>query len=619
MNLSIRRVRMGHVVQGIAAVGAIAIVLLGLGHQDRGERAERQARAAQRHSAAALAAARAANRRAEADLSAARSAVSQFSAGADQATAASAAVVEAEAALTDRLARLRAAGAAADVGGYNRIVDELNATSGDINRAVDALDVPFRAFAKALAGLPTARCTGEVARTAKWVDYGASGWRCARIAVPLDHAAAKSPSIALTIVMRPADDPQNSKGPLIINPGGPGASGIAALRVASLGFPRELLSQFDIIGFDPRGVGQSAPVDCADDLDPLFSADFTAHRPAVRLAALRRAERLIDGCAARNGDLLNHVDTASTVEALDRIRAALGVENFSYLGFSYGTDVGARYAAEFPNHLRAAVLDAAVDPTRTSGTVDVGSTDDDLSGALDDALADCAVNLACPFRSDDPSTAYDELMDRLRDTPLQVGDQTLGRGVAELGVIAFLYDGADGWPDLMSALARAALGDGAALQESADGYRGRRADGSYDNELEAHAAIRCTDGGRWPSRKALRDQVRDFDLTARFSATDLMLSLPCVYWPAERHHAPKQFSAPSRIPPILVVNSTGDPVTPIDGAEALADALPGSFLLTWDGAGHTAVGRGIDCIDLAVVRYLVDLTLPAAGTTCPGG
>ena len=331
-------------------------------------------------------------------------------------------VVDAETALTDRLARLQSAGADDDIDGYNRIVDEIVAHDTDLEGAITGIDAPFENYTRALDALPTARCAAPLRHSIEWVAYGASGLQCARLAVPLDDHAPRGRQIELTVVRRPADDPGGDIGPLVINPGGPGQSAIATLRVASLTLPDELLRRFDLIGVDPRGVGQSTPVDYADNLDPLFDDGLTDTRQARRTAALDRVERLVRQCGVRSGDLLRHLDTQATARDLDRVRVAMGVDRISYLGFSYGTYLGSVYAELFPDHLRAAVLDGGVAPDHALADATLDHLSGDVDDALHDALDDCALRPTCPLNNGGRAgEAYDTLMDALQDTPIAVG------------------------------------------------------------------------------------------------------------------------------------------------------------------------------------------------------
>lgn len=557
-------------------------------------------------------------RRRESDRDAARAAVVDFANAGQVAVGAAGAVVDAEGALVDRLARLQQAGASGRIDTYNAVVDELRAHDGEINRAADALDGPFENFSRSLGQLPTARCTAPRTDLAQWRDYGTAGLQCTRVAVPLDYAKPHGEQIELTVVRRPADDPQSSHGPLVMNPGGPGISAISELRRSTLDLPGEVLRTFDLVAFDPRGVGQSTPVDCADDLDPLFANALTDADGSVRTAAVRRVEHVAHQCLVRSGDLLRHLDSRTAARDLDRVRAALGVPVISYLGFSYGTYLGALYAEMFPNRLRAAVLDGGVDPNRALGDLSLNHVPDDLDETLRAELDACSADVSCVFHNDgDASAAYDRLMEHLRTDPLAVGPRTLGRGLAELGVVASLYGGTDTEDRLMDALARAALGDGQKLLALSDDYTGRRSDGSYNNELEAHAAIACIEISGRPTPTDAREHVRELGDLDRFEAVDLMLTLPCAFWPIPTITDPPTNLRARRAPATLILANEGDPVTPIEGGRALAKALGRGRLLTWAGSGHTVLARGVDCIDEKVVAYLTDLTLPDTGTVCP--
>jgi pimeloyl-ACP methyl ester carboxylesterase len=598
---------------------ALVVLAAGAALAWAGDRAEHEARQEQAEARIRLVDVRAPLRRAEADRNAIRTQVLPFADAARTATAASARVVDLERALVDRLVRLRDAGSSADAGTYNRIVAELNDTSDDLVDAFTGLRLPLDDFSRALQGLPTARCTGRAAETLRWTAYGESGLECARLRVPLDHAEPGGEQIELTIVRRPADDPSATLGPLVLNPGGPGLSGVAFLREATLLMPAEILRRFDLVTFDPRGVGRSTPVDCGDDLDPLFLADLTAPTAEARVDSLRAAARVIRGCAGRTGSLLRHVDTATAARDLDRIRAALGVEQLNYLGYSYGTYLGAVYADLFPRRVRAAVLDAAVHPQRADRGLaipDPGA----FASALDTALEACGDDPACPFaRNGDPQAAYDALMTSINNQPLDVDGRRFGRTPAELGVVSGLYRGSAGWPELWNALAAAAAGDGRPLSALTDRYTGRRGDGSYTNQMPAHYAINCTDlaarlrGGE--ARRAVLGLPRD---PGRFEAVSVLLALPCAFWSAPPVGLPSAPIDATEAAPILVVGGEHDPATPIQGAEAMAGALRSANLLRWQGTGHTAFGRGNDCIDTAVTTYLVELRIPADDTTCPG-
>ncbi len=609
--------RLGFGIRIVAIVAALAVLGVGITTRRDAKARERSAEAASTNAGERLTRTREQEHRARTDRAAARAAIADFTDAAHGATDASAALITEEAALTDRLARLRAAGASGDFGTYNRIVGELNASVDEINAAAANLQRPFESLSKSLTGLPTAHCAGTLATPTTFVAYGSSGLRCARLRVPLDYADPHGPTLEITAVVRPAEDPAHSLGPLFLNPGGPGGSAIAFLREASLVLPAEVLRRFDLVGVDPRGVGQSTPVDCADSLDPLFDNRLTSGTTSVRAKALRLVQRLVHQCGERSGALLRHVDTASTARDLDRVRVALHARQISYIGFSYGTYLGAVYADIFRHNLRAAVLDGAVSPNRARRTESLSDSGLGFDDALTAALFDCSAKPSCAFFSGgNPSKAYDALMASFTVKPLDVAGRAMGRGLAELGVVSALYDGHDGWTRLTDALAHAALGDGAPLLALSDDYAGRRKDGSYNNELEAHYAINCIELGSRPSPTDAQQRVRNLGTLGRFDAVSLMLSMPCAFWPVPPVNGLSDIHATGSAP-ILVVGNAHDPVTPIENATALAKSLDHAVLLRWEGSGHTVVGRGIDCIDTAVTNYLVNLTAPADGTSCP--
>jgi pimeloyl-ACP methyl ester carboxylesterase len=209
-------------------------------------------------------------------------------------------------------------------------------------------------------------------------------------------------------------------------------------------------------------------------------------------------------------------------------------------------------------------------------------------------------------------------MAHLSNVPLEVDGQEFGRTQAELAVLSGLYRGAAGWPELMHALRRASEGDGRPLQELHDTYTGRRPDGSYDNEMEAHYAINCLELGGRPSPESARATVRKLAIDPpRFRAVSVMFSLPCAFWPVPRYDPPPGALDAAGAPPILVIGSAGDPATPIEGAVSLTKALDSATLLRAGGSAHTSFAKGNECVDNAVVAYLVGGTSPPAGTTCP--
>jgi pimeloyl-ACP methyl ester carboxylesterase len=602
----------------VALVLAVALLAGGVVALTRSGKEQQDADAELARAQQTRAAARSALRRAERDLAAAKVAVAGFAASARAASTATAHVVDLEATVVDLIARLRAAGEAVDIDTYNDLVGRLNGATNELVDAFNDLENPFRAFSDALEVLPSAHCSAPIATTLRWKPYGKDGLQCARLRVPLDYDHPTDATIHVTVVRRPAGGADNL-GPLFINPGGPGFSAISALRDSIILLPPEVLQRFDLVAVDPRGVGQSTPVDCADDLDPLFDPRFAGVDATARAEAVDRIAEIVRRCRAVSGPIVDHVDTQSAARDLDRVRAALGTEKLTYLGYSYGTYLGAVYADLFPTRVRAAVLDGAVDP-RAPAEVDVSAEAKSLRDGLDLALDSCGLKPECPFHSGgDSQGAYDRFLRRLEETPLNVGGHPMGRTLAEVGVLESLYEGEAGWPRLMDALARADAGDGRALLELADGYTGRRPDGSYRDEIEAHFAINCSDGGPQLTPTQAVERARELgEEPRRFDSVTLAFEVPCAFWPGLRH-TPRQGIDAKGAPSILVIGSEGDAVTPIQSAEVLARALQYGRLLRVPGRAHTSFGRGNSCVDDAVVAYLVSLSVPVDETPCPGG
>jgi pimeloyl-ACP methyl ester carboxylesterase len=445
-----------------------------------------------------------------------------------------------------------------------------------------------------------------------WHDCGSV--ECASLPVPLDESTPDR-TIDLALARRRADE--DPIGILLTNPGGPGASGLSLAANADRYFSDEILDHFDIVAWDPRGVGQSAPVDCVDDLDFFFAVDHSpddAREVAENVAA---SERLADGCADRSGALLPYVSSRATVRDMDRIRAALGEEQLSYVGFSYGTYLGALYADQFPERVRAMVLDGAVDPALDFAAASRGQALG-FERALDAFLDDCA-RRDCGFGGDDPHRSYSRLMAAIdaEELPAELDgeDRRLGPGEADLGVATALYGGTEDWPVLADALRRAAQGDGSRLLALADQYTGRRKGGEYSNAMEAFYAIGCLDVPA-PTDDEVQALADELAVDApNFGPATVWLSNPCAHWPV----APGPAPGPVRgvgAPPILVVGTTNDPATPFAWAEALAAELQSARLLVFEAEGHTAYTRGNDCVDDAVDQYLVDLVAPLDEARC---
>ena len=498
--------------------------------------------------------------------------------------------------------------------------------SGGGTRAVERGTAPPESTARATGG-STQATDGDTGTTAdgdqvepiEWRSCG-NGAECGSLDVPLDPESPSGETITLAVARHAAGG--DRVGTLLVNPGGPGASGLMLATEAESIFPAEILDRFDVVGWDPRGVGESTAVDCLDDLDPFWAADRSPDDAGELAEVEAVSKELADSCRDRSGALLEHVSSLDTVSDMDSIRQALGEEQISYLGYSYGTYLGALYADANPDRVRAMVLDGAVDPA-----LDPVAVTRQQAVGFDDALhaffEDCAGDDGCAFHSGgDPASAYDRLMEMIdaETLPAEVygEERSLGPGEADIGVATALYGGRDGWPVLAEALSDAARGDGSLLLELSDAYTGRTGSGTYDNENEAFFATACIDSPPPTGASGFEQLAEDLNADApHFGATTLWLGLPCAFWPVEPVSAPAEIHAVGA-PPILVLGTGNDPATPLAWAESLAGQLETGILVVFDGEGHTAFGRGSDCIDDAVVGYLVELDVPTVGTRCEG-
>jgi pimeloyl-ACP methyl ester carboxylesterase len=466
-------------------------------------------------------------------------------------------------------------------------------------------------------GVRPSPAAGELA----WTDCG-GGFECATLDVPLDYDAPTGTAISLSLIRLPAIDPAERLGTLVTNPGGPGASGVDFVRqAATTVFSEALRTRFDILGFDPRGVGASAPVACVGprELDRLIALDPTPDTAAERSALIDGTRSFVAACQANSAALLPHVGTRDAARDLDRIRAAVGDPALSYLGFSYGTFLGATYADLFPGRVRALVLDGAVDPTLPFEERNAQQAMS-FAAAFGRFLDNCASRPACSFYSKgNPAAAYDALMARIDRAPLHAaltGDsRSVGPGEAFTAVAAALYD-QSGWSILAQALAMAERGDGSVLLLLADSYNERRPDGTYANILAANNAVTCLDYASPADVAAYQAlALRLEKLAPRFGEAVAWSGLTCALWPVHPAGDPVAPRA-SGASPILVIGSTGDPATPYAWAVKLAGELESGVLLTRRGEGHTAYGGKSACIDEAVDAYLITLLVPAAGTVC---
>jgi pimeloyl-ACP methyl ester carboxylesterase len=407
-------------------------------------------------------------------------------------------------------------------------------------------------------------------------------------------------------------------GSLLVNPGGPGASGVDFLPEAVQLMPSSLKQSFDVVGFDPPGVGRTAPIRCLGPagLSAYFHEDPDPPSAAGLQAAIAEDRVFAEGCEARSSAELPYVSTVDAAEDMDVLRRDLGDAKLTYLGFSYGTFLGATYAGLYPTRVRAMVLDGAIDPA-LSVVQGLDAQSAAIEGDLDAVFASCRQRPSCPWKpGPDPQAAYERLLDGVRSRPLAVPGTTRTVGPAELiyGTAAALYSTST-WADLEAALAQAEGGNGTGLLELFDAYTGRSPNGTYSNEFEANAAVNCLDAPA-PSIAAIEADAPAARAAAPvFGVADLYSELGCAVWPVAATGVPGPIRA-AGAPPIVVVGSTGDPATPYPEAQALASELRSGVLLTRVGEGHTGYPYS-SCIRSYVDSYLTGLTPPPPGTRCP--
>lgn len=440
--------------------------------------------------------------------------------------------------------------------------------------------------------------------------YADPGLQCARMEVPLDYAAPAGRSAQIA-VLRHATDRQKT-GSLVVNPGGPGGSGTQLAAYLSRTFGG---GPFDVVGFDPRGIGASTPkLDCLTPAESIVErADIDVDpSPAGVAAAEAETRSYVDKCIERSGgvDVLANAGTRDVARDMDVLRAVLGDRKLTYLGYSYGTFIGSTYAEMFPDNVRAMVLDGAVDPSEPSDVESVAQMAA-FQNAFEVYAADCARAATCPLGTDPnaATAAFQALARPLVGTPVPAGPgRTLSFNDAVTAVVASLYNPA-GWSALTAGLAELRTGNGARLLAIADDY--------HQLDTDVLTIVRCVDDERLPDRTAAADLTAKVLATAPFAdpGTPIVAALgPCELWPAPAtsgRHVPHA----EGLPTVLVVSTTGDPATPYAAGVALADALHGR-LLTVEGTQHGAVGSGWSCVDGIAADYLVDLTLPAEGTRC---
>lgn len=448
------------------------------------------------------------------------------------------------------------------------------------------------------------------------------GFECTTLEVPLSYQDAGGESIELQVLRAPA---QGEKvGSLVVNPGGPGGSGVSYAQHASTGFGQRLIDSYDIVGFDPRGVASSTPVRCVDDefMDRMAGSDPTPDDAAAEAELEQRARDFMQACADNAGPLLGHISTVDAARDIDILRAALGEPELDYLGASYGTFLGTTYATLFPDKVGRLVLDGAVSPTLTGLEMGLGQAEG-FERATRAYAENCVASGNCPLGADVESALarIPQFLDEVSADPLPVREDVLTElteGWAFWGIIVVMYD-EEAWP-LLDMAFRMAIGsnDGSMLMAFASLYHNRnQRTGVYEsNQSQVIYAVNCLDR-RDPGTEGMsEDEILQayLDVSPTWGQRMAGESM-CADWPVEAQERITDYSA-AGAPPIMVIGTTRDPATPYEWSVALADLLDSGFLVTYEGDGHTAYTRGSACIDAAVEDFLIEGTVPADGLTC---
>ena len=442
-----------------------------------------------------------------------------------------------------------------------------------------------------------------------WETCGSA--ECATLVVPLDHTDPGGPTIEMAVaLLRAAAEPRI--GVLVMNPGGPGGSGIEMLEWMGPAMANpDVLGRFDLVGFDPRGSGASTTVSCIDDFDDkiMVLGSETGLREVVA-----DAEELVASCLERSGDLVHHVGTNAVARDIDLLRRAMGEEQISYLGYSYGTRLGAVYAALFGDRVRAMVLDGPVDPVeRVSRPSRIQA--DGFEASWLAFVAACDAEPACPLGAvGGAEQAFADAVAVLAASPVPAGDRQVTHGEFYLGVLAALYS-PETWPMLGEGLAEVVLsGSAVILQDLGDMLLGRRDDGSYDGSMDAMFLVDCADDPERPSpSKIFGASVAIADSLAHFGPA-FAGSTGCYPLPAAVD--PLYVGPADLVVPALVVYLEGDPATPPTWADALVVALGDAVVISSNAEGHGGYLANAWCLTDVVTAYLVELEVPVDGWSC---
>lgn len=447
-------------------------------------------------------------------------------------------------------------------------------------------------------------------------------FQCSMLDVPIDYADLKVGTFQISVLRYLAEDQRNRIGSLIVNPGGPGSSGVDYAYNAEYVFSPDITDRYDIVGFDPRGVAESAPVRCFSDkqIDANYASDAKPDNAKESEELLKETKAYIDTCIKKNKHLTSY-STANAARDMDLLRAALGDEKLNYMGKSYGTFMGTLYAQLFPNNIGRVILDGAVDPS-ISQYQQILAQAVSFDNALTAFLEECIQLKNCPLPKnvDQARNEIVSLLNQSADKPLPLKDpagdkRKVTEGLVLLGLASSLYDSAEGWPMLRNALRESKRGFGDTFIELADQYSGRQPDGRYrSNEFDSGAVIDCLDFAETRTIDQIkRDSVKIAKQAPVFGPYLGYAGLTCKYFPPVD---PVKISSITTNAPIIIIGTTRDPATPYAWAVGLQKIITNSQLMTLVGDGHTGHGRGSACIDDAVDAFYLSGLLPAQNLRC---
>ncbi|WP_435282142.1 alpha/beta hydrolase [Streptomyces koelreuteriae] len=457
-------------------------------------------------------------------------------------------------------------------------------------------------------GLSWGRCKATADAPAPGND-----WQCATLKVPLDWSKPDGETIGLALIRAKARG-DDRVGSLLFNFGGPGASGLSMMPSYAPTVSR-LRERYDLVSWDPRGVGASEGVRCRGDkeIQAAESVDVTPDTPSEEKAYFRDAADFGEGCQKDAGKLMAHVSTADSARDMDRIRDVLGDDRMHYFGISYGTELGGTYAHLFPRRVGRMTLDAVVDPDADT----VGHAQNQARGFQR------ALNGYLESTGQDPEEGTRKIAALLRridarPLPTATPGRKLTETLAVTGLTLPLYN-KESWPTLTSALDAAERGDGSELLTLADGYNDRAPSGHYGTTTHSQRVISCLDDRQRPTAARTKELLPEFEKISPVFGPFLGWDTAgwCHDWPVPGQHDTPEVSAPEAAP-ILVVGNSGDPATPYEGARKMSGELGKGVgvLLTWRGQGHGAYGSGSDCVDSTVNSYLLNGSIPKDGKVC---